>query len=381
EIAALKNGVGGIYPDIDGIPALKTEMSRFAKLFLNVEIAPAYCVPTVGSMHGGYVSFMVSTRRYIERDTVLFLDPGFPVHKQSVKMLGLKQQSLDVYNCRGAKKLKEQLQKVITPRVSAILYSNPNNPAWICFTEEELQVIAEIADSYNIVIIEDLAYIAMDFRQDLSIPGKAPFQPTVARYTKNYLLLVSSSKAFSYAGQRIGMMLISEKLYKQDFPGLSLYFPTNNFGHSIIYGALYATTAGTAHSAQYALAAILKEVNDGSYNFVQVVREYGEKAAIIKQHFLNNRFKIVYDMDGDRPIGDGFYFTFSYPGFDGKQLVEKLLYYGISAIALCNTGSERHEGVRACVSLISREQIPELKTRLEKFNQDHALSTSTSLPL
>ena len=41
-------------------------------------------------------------------------------------------------------------------------------------------------------------------RQDLSKPYQPPFQPSVAHYTDNYVLLISGSKAFSYAGQRIG---------------------------------------------------------------------------------------------------------------------------------------------------------------------------------
>ena len=53
----------------------------------------------------------------------------------------------------------------------------------------------------------------MDFRKDLSTPFQAPYQPSVAHYTDNYILLISGSKAFSYAGQRIGVSCISDKLY------------------------------------------------------------------------------------------------------------------------------------------------------------------------
>ena len=51
-------------------------------------------------------------------------------------------------------------------------------------------------------------------------------------------------------------------------------------------------------------------------------------------------------MDEDKPLADGFYFTFSYPGMSGAQLLEGLLYYGISAITLDITGSERNEGIK-----------------------------------
>jgi hypothetical protein len=91
----------------------------------------------------------------------------------------------------------------------------------------------------------------------------------------------------------------------------------------------------------------------------------------MKKLFVDNGFKIVYDKDEDKPIADGFYFTISYPGFSGGGLLHELLFYGISAIALNITGSERTEGVRACVSLVRRNQFADLEYRLKKFQEDH----------
>lgn len=105
--------------------------------------------------------------------------------------------------------------------ISAIIYSNPNNPSWICLKDEELRIIGELATQYDVIVLEDLAYFAMDFRQDLSKPYQAPYQPSVAHYTDNYVLLISGSKAFSYAGQRIGVSCISDKLYHRSYPGLT----------------------------------------------------------------------------------------------------------------------------------------------------------------
>src|SRR5512133_2339347 len=50
EIEALKRGVASVYPNIEGIKPLKEEASRFIKLFLNLDIKPQGCIPTVGSM-------------------------------------------------------------------------------------------------------------------------------------------------------------------------------------------------------------------------------------------------------------------------------------------------------------------------------------------
>jgi aspartate/methionine/tyrosine aminotransferase len=373
EIAALKKGVAAIYPDIFGIPSLKNEISRFVKNFINKDVSPEGCIPTVGSMQGGFAAFMMLNRLKKGKNKTLFIDPGFPVHKQQMRVLGLQYETFDVYNYRG-ELLRDKLESYLASgEISSLLYSNPNNPSWICFTEKELKIIGELANKYDVVVMEDLAYFGMDFRQDLSKPGQPPYQPSVVNYTDNFILFISSSKAFSYAGQRIGMMVISDELYNKDYPDLLEYYSSSNFGHAMIFGTVYSLSSGTAHSAQYALAAILKAANEGQFNFVEEVKEYGKKAAIMKKMFVENGFNIVYDKDEDEPIADGFYFTFSYPGFSGGELLAELIYYGISAITLEITGSERIEGIRACVSLIQRSQFPDLEKRLERFHKDHPI--------
>ena len=371
EIAALKKGVASKYPDIQGIHELKKESSRFVKLFLNVEVDPEGCVPTVGSMQGSFAAFIILNRMYEKKNTVLFLDPGFPVHKQQLNVLGQKWETFDIYDYR-ADKLRVKLEEVLSKgNISSILYSNPNNPSWICFTEDELKIIAEAADKYNAVVLEDLAYVGMDFRKDLYTPGRPPFQATVARYTDNYILFISSSKAFSYAGQRIGMMVISDKLFNRKFPDLNKYYSSDKFGYAMIFGTIYPLSAGVTHSAQHALTAMYKAANNGKFNFVDIVKEYGEKAKVMKKLFTDNGFYIVYKTDVDEPIADGFYFTIAYPGLTGEELMNELIYYGVSAISLAITGSERTEGIRACVSSVQRDQFPDLEYRLKKFYENH----------
>jgi aspartate/methionine/tyrosine aminotransferase len=371
EKKALDQGLASLYPNIEGMRDLKTETSRFIKLFLDIDVNPSGCVPTVGSMMGGMASFMVVNRNDASKEGTLFIDPGFPVQKVQVKILGHDYRSFDVYDYRG-EKLKDKLESHLeSGKVSSILYSNPNNPAWICLTDEELKIIGETAKKYDVVVIEDLAYFGMDFRKDYSQPGKAPYQPTVAKYCDDYILLVSSSKVFSYAGQRIGMMIMSDHLYNRQYPDLLRYYNSDMFGHSVIFGALYALSAGVTHSAQAGLTALLKAVNDGEYNYIADVKEYGKKARVMKKMFLENGFRIVYDTDIDEPIADGFYFTLAYPGMSGDTMLMELLRYGISAISLGITGSNHSEGIRACVSMIPRDMFPVLRERLELFNKDH----------
>jgi aspartate/methionine/tyrosine aminotransferase len=371
EIEALRNGVAADYPNINGIKSLKDEASRFAKLFLDINVSPQGCIPAIGSMMGSLICFAVANRTDRKKEGTLFIDPGFPVHKQQAMMLGQAFSAFDVYNYRG-KKLKAKLESYLdTGKVSTILYSNPNNPSWMCLNEEELAIIGELSLKYKVIVIEDLAYFGMDFRKDYLKPGHTEFQPTVAKYTDDYVILLSGSKMFSYAGQRIGLMLISDNLFDKRFPDLLRYFNSDRFGHASVYGALYGMSAGVTHSAQYGFSAFLKALNDGSYNILDDLKEYGEKARIMKRIFLSNGFKIVYDKDINELIGDGFYFTVSFPGMTGQQLLEELLYYGISTISLDITGSDRLEGLRICVSRVGRNQFNDMEIRLKKFMEDH----------
>jgi len=310
---------------------------------------------------------MVANRNDHKKEGTLFIDPGFPVQKSQIKILGQEYQSFDVYNYRG-EKLKDKLESYLkTGRVSTILFSNPNNPSWVCLTERELEIIGTLAKKYDVIVIEDLAYFGMDFRVDCSVPGKPPYQPTVSKYCDDYIILVSGSKAFSYAGQRIAIMIISDHLFERRYPDLRRYYSSDVFGRAMIFGAVYSLSSGVTHSVQYGFAAVLKATNDGRYNFVEQTKEYGRKAAIMKRLFTENGFRIVYDKDIDRPVADGFYFTISYPGFTGNQLLDTLLCYGISAIGLQITGSDRHEGLRACVSQVRQEQMDILEERLKLF--------------
>ena len=370
QVKALQEGIANMYPDIQGYPELKRQASRFVKAFIGIDISPEGCIPTVGSMQGTYASLMLSLQADPKKDTVLFIDPGFPVQKMQIKVMGGKLESFDIYDYRGdrlAPKVESYLEK---GNICAILYSNPNNPSWVCLTEEELKSLGELANRYDAIVLEDLAYFAMDFRTDLSTPFQPPYQPTVARYTDNYMLLISGSKAFSYAGERIAVTCISDKLFHRHYDALSKRYEGLPFGMVFSTRILYALSSGTSHSAQYALAAIMKAACDGDYCFREEVKVYGERARKLKDIFTRHGFTIVYDEDMGKPIADGFYFTIGYPGMTSGQLARELMYYGVSAICLITTGSHQ-EGLRVCTSFIRDNQYDLLEERMAIFEENN----------
>lgn len=371
ECAALRAGIASIYPNMMGAPDLKKEASRFLKAFLDIDISPRGCIPTVGSMQGSFSSFILCSHIDPAKDTVLFIDPGFPVQRTQANILGIRSESFDIYEYRGEKLAAKLESYFASGRISAIIYSSPNNPAWFNLTDEELRIIGEMATKYDVIVIEDLAYMCMDFRKPLGKPFEAPFQPTVAKYTDNYIIMMSASKMFSYAGQRIAILAVSDRLYEREYPALRERYRIARLGDALVLGILYAVSSGTSHSAQYALAAMFKAANDGALDFVAATSEYARRAALTKKMFLDNGFHIVYGKDGDEDVSDGFFYTVGYKGLSGAELMRELMLMGICSISLSLTGSLQ-DGVRICVSQLNRpEQFEMLEERLRHFGAAH----------
>ncbi len=364
---ALDRGVASVYPVISGLPELKQNASQFVKAFIDIDV-PAQCiVPTVGSMQGSFNLILECSQLQPGKDTILYICPGFPAHGRQPDVLGIKNVIFDIYEYRAGR-LREKLEEFMSKgNIAAILYSNPNNPAWICLTEEELQIIGECANKYDVVVLEDMAYLCMDFRKDMSHPFEPPFQPTVARYTDNYVITLSASKIFSYAGERIAVAVISDKLYHREYPELRRRYGIGGFGDNYILTYLYVASSGTSHSAQYALAAMFKAAVEGRYNFVGELREYGRRSERSRDIFEKHGFHLVYDKDMDQTIGDGFFYTVGYGNLDNNSLMVRLMRCGINAIALNTTGSGQ-SGIRVCVSrLLTDEDFQALDERLQLF--------------
>lgn len=371
ECAALKSGIANQYPNIAGIQEFKNNGSEFLKAFLDIEIPGKYIIPTVGSMQGTFTVMMLLARRDPKKDTILFMNPGFPAQSNQAKILGIKDECFDIYEYRG-KKLEAKLESILSKgNITALIYSNPNNPAWTNLTEEELEIIGRMATKYDVIVLEDLAYLGMDFRKDFGKPYVAPYVPTVAKYTDNYILFVSASKIFSYAGQRIAMVCLSPAVYERKYEALDSFFEMPAFGDAYVFGVLYTASSGTAHSSQYAMAAMMKAAVEGKLDFLKEATEYRRRGEITKRIFLENGFHIIYDIDGNEPISDGFFFTAGYKNLSGAELQKELMRYGVSAISLHCTGSEQ-EGIRVCVSMLNSDEIFEnLNQRLKAFNNEH----------
>ncbi|MBO5634696.1 MAG: pyridoxal phosphate-dependent aminotransferase [Bacteroidales bacterium] len=351
---ALDAGIAAVYPPTGGIPEFKWNASAFINAFVGIGISPECVIPTVGSMQGCFNLLMECSQLHEGRNAVLYMSPGFPSHYLQSKVLGLEARILDIYNCRGEKLRAAIEEKLADGKVCAMLYSNPNNPTWACLTEEELKIMGELCTEYDVIALEDMAYMCMDFRKDRSVPFSPPYQPTIGRYTDNFALMISASKIFSYAGERIGFAAISNKLYEREYPALQQRYGLGKFGDNFVLTFIYVNSSGCSRSAQNAMSEMMEASVSGKYDFVGELREYARRAHRAKEIFFKHGFSLVYEKDLDKDVSDGFFFTIGYEGMRGDELLYNLMRCGISAITLTATRSDQ-QGIRVCVSMLNTD--------------------------
>lgn len=366
-----QNPQANAYAPFDGMAALKETGATFFHAFWNLSWPSRLIVPTNGGMHGCLLAMAIAGSLHQDRPGILGLNPGFPVNRAQAQFLGLPWFNLE-FDRDHQGLFPEKLDRFLGEHpIGGVIWSSPNNPSWLCLSDEELQQFAAIFKKHGVVAIEDAAYFGMDFRTDVSQPFKPPYPPSIGHHYARSFLVWSSSKLYSFAGQRIGLLGIHPDFAEQEFPPLQHRMGKTRVLDAVVHGGIYPTTASISSSAQVGLQALLQATLDGTFSPWNDVRAYENRAKTMKTLFLENGFQLIFQQDGQGSLADGFYFTVSFPGMTGAELVRHLLFFGLSAISLDTTGLVSAEGIRICVSLVADHQMEDLRARLQAFQRVH----------
>ena len=93
-----------------------------------------------------------------------------------------------------------EIEKLVTPRTRAILFSNPGNPTGVGYTRPELEAVAQLAIKHELFVISDEPYRELAYESEsvgiLSLPE-----------LRDHAILVDSiSKRLSACGARLGCL-------------------------------------------------------------------------------------------------------------------------------------------------------------------------------
>ena len=94
-----------------------------------------------------------------------------------------------------------EIEKLITRRTAAILFSTPGNPTGVAYTREEMEAIGALAVKHNLFVISDEPY------RELMYDGHATSILELPGLEDHAILVDSISKRLSACGARIGCVV------------------------------------------------------------------------------------------------------------------------------------------------------------------------------
>lgn len=138
-------------------------------------------------------------------DEIILPAPFYFNHEMAIDMAGCR--PVPVRTDSRYQLDLDVIGRAITPKTRAIVTVSPNNPSGAVFDEASLRALSALCASHNLVHISDetyeyFTYGAARHLSPASLPGAAAH--TISIY--------SLSKAFGFAGWRVGYMVYPERL-------------------------------------------------------------------------------------------------------------------------------------------------------------------------
>lgn len=323
------------YTEIDGTLELRQAIAEKLEDENGIDANPETEV-TVTS--GSQEAMLIAALGFLNAgDEALILDPYYPACFEDTLLAEAK--PIPVAFCtKDSYKIDAQaLERKITKRTRMIWMCNPSNPTGRVFSRQDLETIAEIAKTHDLLVFSDEIYekIIYDNAQHMSIgslPGMRDRTITVNGF----------SKAYAMTGWRIGYVAASKKL-------------------SAILRKLhyYAVLCPNAISQKAALAALTSPQECTQ----QMVTEYGRRRKLVLNE-LDKMESVPYP----RPEGAFYVFpNFSHHDKSDEAFASDLLKkVGVAAAPGSGFGEAGSGHLRISYS-VSYEQAKEGMKRIKRF--------------
>lgn len=184
------------YTPVSGIPELRQAVCRKLKRDNGLDYKPENIVVSTGAKQSIYNAMLCLVN---PGDEVIVPCPYWVSYKEIVRLAEGKAVYLEADIKQDFKLSASQLEKAITPKTKAIIYSSPCNPSGSVYTKEELEQLALVLKKYpNIYIISDEIYENINFTGVHN--SIAEFD-----YIKDRVIIVNGvSKGFAMTGWRLG---------------------------------------------------------------------------------------------------------------------------------------------------------------------------------
>lgn len=199
----------GYSPTLGNTHARETIAASLKKRF-GIPYETKHIFPTTGA--AGAIAHAV---RAVTKpgDTVLTFAPFFPEYRpyinDTLATLEVVPPDLPDFQINF-----RELEKMMTPNVSAVLINSPNNPSGAVYSEATLERLARFLNTCEQKYGHDIFLISDEPYREIVFDGKKC--PYPSRYYDNTLSCYSFSKSLSLPGERIGYIAVNPKATDAD---------------------------------------------------------------------------------------------------------------------------------------------------------------------
>jgi aspartate/methionine/tyrosine aminotransferase len=204
-VTALSEPEAHRYSPDPGLPELRAALSRYAAESLDVECDPhREVIVTAGANQACFACLMTLVE---PGDEVLLPSPWYFNHVMTLTALGAIPVPVPTKRSGGFAPHLDEIAALVTPRTRGVALVNPNNPTGVCYPEQLIRDLVELAKERNLWILSDQTY------HELCYAAASPLSPAAVRGSRDHVITVSSfSKSLGLAGWRLGFLVGSAEL-------------------------------------------------------------------------------------------------------------------------------------------------------------------------
>ncbi len=317
------------YTSVNGILQLREAICKKFKGDNGLEYNPSQIVVSTGAKQSLANTFLAILN---PGDEVIVSTPYWVSYPELIKLADGKPVFVEGDEKSNYKFTKENLEKAVTAKTKAIVLNTPNNPTGTIYNKEELEVIADFAKKYNIIIISDEMYekLIYDNENHISIASlsKDAYERTI--------VINGLSKSYAMTGWRIGYCATSEKIAK------------------LMISIQSHVTSNVCSITQYAA---LEALNGPQDEITKMINEFEKR-----RNYMINRIESIDNLSIVKPKG-AFYIMINIENCLGKEINGKIL----------------NDSMEFCASLLENEKLAVIPGKAFGLNNYIRVSYATSM--
>ena len=317
------------YTSVNGILQLREAICKKFKDDNGLEYNPSQIVVSTGAKQSLANTFLAILN---PGDEVIVSTPYWVSYPELIKLADGKPVFVEGDEKSNYKFTKENLEKAVTAKTKAIVLNTPNNPTGTIYNKEELEVIADFAKKYNIIIISDEMYekLIYDNENHISIASlsKDAYERTI--------VINGLSKSYAMTGWRIGYCAASEKIAK------------------LMISIQSHVTSNVCSITQYAA---LEALNGPQDEITKMINEFEKR-----RNYMINRIESIDNLSIVKPKGS-FYIMINIENCLGKEITGKIL----------------NDSMEFCASLLENEKLAVIPGKAFGLNNYIRVSYATSM--